>query len=134
MLLEVVSLLAGICVLLAGICIWLFLQQRRLVQRLAQQEAQLEERLELMVRQLNLYQSGTIQMGEQIVALREALDPLPERLAQLEQRDPGSLSFSQAARLAGMGASVEDLTRTCGLSQGEAQLMNRLHQSRRRSD
>ncbi len=134
MLLEVVSLLAGICVLLAGFSIWLFLQQRRLVQRLAQQEAQVGERLELLARRLNLYQSGTIQMGEQIVALKETLDPLPERLAQLEQRDPGSLSFSQAARLAGMGASVEDLTRTCGLSQGEAQLMNRLHQSRRRSD
>ena len=46
---------------------------------------------------------------------------------RLEQRDPTSLSFSQAARLAGMGASAADLAQACGLSQAEAELITRLH-------
>ncbi len=53
--------------------------------------------------------------------------PLPEKLLQLEQRDPNSVTFSQAAKLVGMGASVEELTQSCGLTQAEAELMSRLH-------
>ena len=53
--------------------------------------------------------------------------PLPEKLTQLEQRDPTSLSFSQAARLVGMGASIDELTESCGLTQAEAELMSKMH-------
>ena len=55
---------------------------------------------------------------------------LTKVLAQLEQRDPSSLSFTQAARLVGLGASVDDLTQACGLSRAEAELIAKLHQSR----
>lgn len=55
--------------------------------------------------------------------------PLPDKLMQLEQRDPNSLSFAQAARLVGMGASVDELTQSCGLTQAEAELMSKLHRS-----
>ena len=50
-----------------------------------------------------------------------------DSLQQLEQRDPNSVTFAQAAKLVGMGASVEELTQTCGLTQAEAQLMSKLH-------
>ena len=56
--------------------------------------------------------------------------PLPDKVSQIEQRDPNSLSFTQAARLVGMGASVDDLTQSCGLSKAEAELISRLHQPR----
>ncbi|WP_367318042.1 DUF2802 domain-containing protein, partial [Escherichia coli] len=49
-----------------------------------------------------------------------------------EQRDPNNFSFSQAAKLVGMGASVDDLTQSCGLSQSEAELMSKLHQARKK--
>ena len=52
---------------------------------------------------------------------------LPEKLQQLEQRDPNSVTFTQAAKLVGMGASVSELTETCGLTQAEAELMSKLH-------
>ena len=48
--------------------------------------------------------------------------------------NPNNFSFSQAAKLVGMGASVDDLTQSCGLSQSEAELMRKLHQARRESD
>ncbi|MBE1212962.1 DUF2802 domain-containing protein, partial [Salmonella enterica subsp. enterica serovar Enteritidis] len=52
---------------------------------------------------------------------------LPDKLTALEQRDPSTLSFAQAARLVGMGASIDELTQSCGLTQAEAQLMTKLH-------
>lgn len=68
-------------------------------------------------------------MGEELYELRRVVAPLPEKLNQIEQRDPSSLSFTQAARLVGMGASVDDLTQSCGLSKAEAELISRLHQA-----
>ncbi|MPT21965.1 MAG: DUF2802 domain-containing protein, partial [Starkeya sp.] len=38
-----------------------------------------------------------------------------------------SVTFTQAAKLVGMGASIDELTRTCGLTQAEAELMSKLH-------
>jgi len=52
---------------------------------------------------------------------------LPDKIVALEQRDPSSLSFAQAAKLVGMGASVDELTQSCGLTQAEAELMRKLH-------
>lgn len=126
----VLGLLAGFLGL-AGACYRLHRQQRLLVAQLAQRDVALNKALEALGRRLDAYQEGTIGMGEQLREMAELVMPIPERLNQLEQRDPGSLSFSQAARLVGLGASVDDLTRTCGLSQAEAELMSRLHQVRR---
>ena len=66
-------------------------------------------------------------MGEDLLELSAVVAPLPEKLAQLEQRDPTSLSFNQAARLVSMGASVDELTQSCGLTQAEAELMSKMH-------
>ena len=67
--------------------------------------------------------------SRQGLELRAILAPLPDKLAQIEQRDPSSLSFAQAAKLVGMGATVDELTQSCGLTQAEAQLMSKLHKS-----
>ena len=63
--------------------------------------------------------------------LRRVVAPLPDKVSQIEQRDPSSLSFTQAARLAGMGASVDDLTHSCGLTQAEAELVSKLQLARK---
>ncbi|RZI88508.1 MAG: DUF2802 domain-containing protein, partial [Pseudomonas sp.] len=70
-----------------------------------------------------------VRMGEAIHELRAVVAPLPDKLQQLEQRDPNDVTFSQAAKLVGMGASVSELTQTCGLTQAEAELMRKLHRS-----
>ena len=62
-----------------------------------------------------------------IINLRVAVAPLPDKIQQLEQRDPHNVTFTQAAKLVGMGASVAELTESCGLTQAEAELMSKLH-------
>lgn len=119
------------CAGLAAVCVWLAgrlrAQESQAVQ-LAKQLAVLDQRLKEQGKRIESYQQINIRMGEELRELSRQVAPLPERLARMEQRDPASLSFSQAARLAGMGASAADLTQSCGLSQAEAELVARLHQ------
>lgn len=81
-------------------------------------------------RRLDIYLSGSVRMGEELHQLQKNLAPLPEKILRMEQRDLSSLSFTQAARLIGLGASTEDLKQSCGLSQSEAELLQRLHGKR----
>ncbi|MBB4866222.1 uncharacterized protein HemX [Pseudomonas nitritireducens] len=125
--------LAVLCAGLVGACYWLVGRQRAQEAQTVQLEKQLavfEQRLKEQGKRIESYQQINIRMGEELRELSKQVAPLPERLVRIEQRDPTSLSFSQAARLVGMGASPEDLTQSCGLSQAEAELVARLHQGK----
>jgi hypothetical protein len=114
--------LALVCLGLVAACIWLTKQLRHAVSVQGERDAVRDRRLKELSRRLDAYLTGSVQIGEELYEPRRVVAPLPDKLNQIEQRDPSSLSFTQAARLAGMGASVEDLTQSCGLSQAEAEL------------
>lgn len=116
-------------ILLAALAV-LFMQVRRLPVEQQQQEVRLQARLEQLSRELATFQQGSIRMGEEITALRQQVKRLEDKQLKLEQHDPQSLPYNQAARLVGMGASIEDLTQSCGLSKAEAELFVKLHASR----
>ncbi|WP_433886526.1 DUF2802 domain-containing protein [Pseudomonas vranovensis] len=119
--------------LLWAVSLWFFLnyskRQRELAAQQAQGDAVRDQRIKDLAKSLDDYQNGCVRMGEALHELRAVVAPLPDKLLQLEQRDPNSLSFAQAARLVGMGASVDELTQSCGLTQAEAELMSKLHRS-----
>ncbi|MFJ4442769.1 DUF2802 domain-containing protein [Pseudomonas sp. NPDC089422] len=119
--------------LLWALSLWFFLnyskRQRELAAQQAVGDALRDQRIKDLAKRLDDYQNGTVRMGEAIHELRATVAPLPEKLHQLEQRDPNSVTFTQAAKLVGMGASVAELTETCGLTQAEAELMSKLHRS-----
>ncbi|MCW5504913.1 DUF2802 domain-containing protein [Pseudomonas aeruginosa] len=123
---EVVALALALaaCLGLAAACLWLRRELRRLQAALAQQAeegAARERRLKDLSKRIESYQQVNVRMGEALQDLGKQLAPLPDRVA---------LSFSQAARLVGLGASAEDLTQACGLSQAEAELVARLHEAK----
>ncbi|MWV16797.1 DUF2802 domain-containing protein [Pseudomonas sp. L-22-4S-12] len=126
MLVIAVAVLGLFCVLLAGTCLWLVKNLRQQAQLQAERDAARDLRLRELSRRLDTYLAGSVRMGEELHELRRVVAPLPDKLNQMEQRDPSSLSFTQAARLAGMGASVDDLTHSCGLTQAEAELVSKL--------
>lgn len=84
-----------------------------------------------------LSESDTEKMCEQTKATQR----LEQRLGELQrtvkvmdmkvpQRRPAverNLPIENAVRMARLGASVDDLTRNCGLNAGEARLMQKLH-------
>ncbi|WP_095080122.1 DUF2802 domain-containing protein [Pseudomonas sp. Irchel s3h17] len=102
---------------------------RELAVEQAKADALRDQRLKDLARRVDNYQDGNVRMGEDLHELRAVVGPLPDKLAQLEQRDPTSLSFAQAARLVGMGASVDELIQSCGLTQAEAELMRKMHKN-----
>ncbi|ELS42153.1 DUF2802 domain-containing protein [Pseudomonas syringae] len=102
-------------------------RQRKLDAERDEAAALRDQRVKELARRLDNYQNGTVRMGEALHELRAVVAPLPDKLTALEQRDPSTLSFAQAARLVGMGASIDELTQSCGLTQAEAQLMTKLH-------
>jgi cell division protein FtsB len=103
--------------------------QRLIAAQQAEGDALRDQRIKDLAKRVDNYQSGNVRMGEDLHELRAVVSPLPDKLAQLEQRDPSSLSFAQAAKLVGMGASVDELTQSCGLTQAEAELMSKLHKN-----
>lgn len=103
--------------------------QKQIAAQQAEGDALRDQRIKDLAKRVDNYQNGSVRMGEDLHELRAIVAPLPDKLAQLEQRDPSSLSFAQAARLVGMGASVDELTQSCGLTQAEAELMSKLHKS-----
>ncbi|MBU3056699.1 MULTISPECIES: DUF2802 domain-containing protein [Pseudomonas] len=127
--------LITLCLLLTGTCLWLLTNQREHARWQVERDARdalRDQRIKELSKRLDAYLTGSVRMGEELQELRRIVAPLPDKLNQMEQRDPSSLSFTQAARLVGMGASVEDLTQSCGLTQAEAELVSKLHQAQRR--
>ncbi|WP_455929384.1 DUF2802 domain-containing protein [Pseudomonas fluorescens] len=104
-------------------------QQRELAVQQAERDAVRDRRILDLVKRVDHFQQSAVKVGDEVHELRAILGPLPDKLAQIEQRDPSSLSFAQAAKLVGMGATVDELTQSCGLTQAEAQLMSKLHKS-----
>ncbi|MBK5375284.1 DUF2802 domain-containing protein [Pseudomonas sp. TH08] len=103
--------------------------QRVIAAQQAQGDALRDQRIKELAKRVDDYQNGNVRMGEALHELRAVVGPLPDKIVQLEQRDPSSLSFAQAAKLVGMGASVDELTQSCGLTQAEAELMRKLHKN-----
>ncbi len=103
--------------------------QKVIAEQQAQGDALRDQRIKDLAKRVDDYQNGNVRMGEALHELRAVVGPLPDKIVQLEQRDPSSLSFAQAAKLVGMGASVDELTQSCGLTQAEAELMRKLHKN-----
>ena len=130
-LVAAVVALAVCCLALLGCCIWLFRRQRQQADIQAREDATRDKRIKALGTRLDNYLESNVRMGNELHELSRIVAPLPEKLSQLEQRDINNFSFSQAAKLVGMGATVDDLTQSCGLSQSEAELMRKLYQTRR---
>ena len=103
--------------------------QRVIAAQQAQGDALRDQRIKDLAKRVDDYQNGNVRMGEALHELRAVVSPIPDKITQLEQRDPSSLSVAQAAKLVGMGASVDELTQSCGLTQAEAELMRKLHKN-----
>ena len=133
MILEVAVIFLGILwVVTLGMFLAHTKRQRRLDLAREEGDTLRDQRYRDLARRVDNFQNGTVKMGEALHELRAIVGPLPDKLTALEQRDPSSLSFAQAARLVGMGASIDELTQACGLTQAEAQLMTKLHGNNQR--
>ena len=121
-------LLAPVLIVIPLLVAWEVLRGIRYQKQMRQQDNAMRR----LQSDLHALCAGSISMGKHISALEQRLHRMTERQDQLELRDPVQQAYAHAIRLAQQGADVGDLMDRCGLSQGEAELLLRVHRVQRR--
>ena len=87
---------------------------------------QMKERCETLGRELHATASGSIGVGQRVVTCERQLHELRGMLDEMRQNDPLRISYDEASRLVDLGADIDDLMNTCGISRPEAELVSAL--------
>ena len=93
--------LAFCCLGLLGFCLWLLKRQRLLAEQQRQRDAARDKRIKELSNRLDAYLEGNMRIGDELRELARVVAPLPDKLNQLELRDPNNFSGRQAGRHGG---------------------------------
>lgn len=90
----------------------------------AQQE-NTEKLIQKLTRDLAMSNSGSVGMGQRLIAMEKRLQEEPKKSDQKIDyyNDEDFQPYSQAAQLFKMGLDAEEVARRCGLSRAEASLI-----------
>ncbi|MFL1453242.1 DUF2802 domain-containing protein [Marinobacter sp. GN3S48] len=97
--------------------------QRREIRQL---QTRLKDRCDTLGRELHATASGSMGVGQRLVACERQLHELGGALDEMRQNDPLRISYDEASRLVDLGADIDDLMNTCGISRPEAELVSAL--------
>ncbi|MCG2580424.1 MAG: DUF2802 domain-containing protein [Marinobacter sp.] len=86
----------------------------------------LKERCDTLGRELHATASGSMGVGQRLVTCERQLHELRSTLDEMRQNDPLRISYDEASRLVDLGADIDDLMNTCGISRPEAELVSAL--------
>ncbi|MDY6840105.1 MAG: DUF2802 domain-containing protein [Pseudomonadota bacterium] len=86
----------------------------------------LKERCDTLGRELHATTSGSMGVGQRLVTCERQLHELRTILDEMRQNDPLRISYDEASRLVDLGADIDDLMNTCGISRPEAELVSAL--------
>ncbi|MCK0107161.1 DUF2802 domain-containing protein [Marinobacter sp. S0848L] len=89
-------------------------------------QASLKSRCDTLGRELHATTSGSMGVGQRLVACERQLFELRNVMDEMRQNDPLRISYDEAARLVDLGADIDDLMNTCGISRPEAELVSAL--------
>src|SRR5690554_1233619 len=94
--------------------------------QIRQLQASLKIRCDTLGRELHATTSGSLGVGQRLVACERQIHELKNTLEEMRQNDPLRISYDEAARLVDLGADIDDLMNTCGISRPEAELVSAL--------
>lgn len=81
----------------------------------------------LLQNDIHELRTGTLGVGTKVKQLVEELQQTRAKQVEMENTDPGSRHYAQAAKLVEQGYSIEDLMEECDLPRAEAELLFNLH-------
>lgn len=91
-----------------------------------QLKATLKNRCDALGRELHATASGSMGVGQRLVVCERQLHELRSTIDEMRQNDPLRISYDEASRLVDLGADIDDLMNTCGISRPEAELVSAL--------
>ncbi|MGO1748767.1 MAG: DUF2802 domain-containing protein [Marinobacter sp.] len=91
-----------------------------------QLKSMLKERCDTLGRELHATASGSMGVGQRLVVCERQLHELRTTMDEMRQNDPLRISYDEASRLVDLGADIDDLMNTCGISRPEAELVSAL--------
>ena len=111
----------------AVVAIVAFLIAVNVYRRLQASEEKYYALVNVIRNEIKVMNGGSIGVGRRLKQVESRLNITVEKQQELENRDPGTLAYNQAAKLMEMGADVDDLVSSCGIARPEAELMALLH-------
>jgi len=112
---------------LSGIALlMLVVQSVVLRRRLNAAEKALKTRCDDLGREIHALSGGSMGMGRRLIEAEKRLQQMQTTLEEMRQNDPLRISYDEASRLVELGADVEDLMNSCGISRPEAELVSAL--------
>lgn len=126
------SLLAPLfaSLLLIGMALYLFSLKRSVIKTQKRQASLIDA----LSKEVQGASHGSIGVGRKALQLEKKMLKLEERLDEMQNNDPAKVSYSEASRLVELGAGVEDLMNTCGISRPEAELVSALTTSKKSNE
>lgn len=94
--------------------------------QIRQLRTQNKERYDTLGRELHAITSGSMGVGQRLVVCEQQLNEVRTTLDEMRQNDPLRISYDEASRLVDLGADIDDLMNTCGISRPEAELVSAL--------
>ncbi|GAB2709388.1 DUF2802 domain-containing protein [Aliiglaciecola sp. 3_MG-2023] len=113
--------------ILIGIVAYVFSRRNRTshqrIDDLQLQVHQLQQQLSYSQEELHEVRSGAMGVAAKVKDLVVKIGLMQDKLEEIEYLDPETKLYSQAAKMADAGASVEELMRECELPRAEAELL-----------
>lgn len=92
------------------------------------QNAKHVELINSLEQELKAVGSGSMGVGRKLIQLEKQIAAVKHNQDEMVKNDPNRVSYTEATRLVELGADVEDLMNSCGISRPEAELVTALSQ------
>jgi len=122
--LELVPLISGVLVCLLAIYALVIKRSVTLSERAT------VDLVDELSKEIQGISHGSMGVGRKVLMLEKQIELLEARIEEMQKNDPSKVSYSEAARLVELGAGVDDLMNSCGISRPEAELVSALTESR----
>jgi len=89
-------------------------------------ERNLTDMVDELAKEVQGISHGSMGVGRKVLLLEQQVEALESCIEEMQKNDPNKVSYSEASRLVEMGAGVDDLMNSCGISRPEAELVSAL--------
>jgi len=121
---ELIPIISGLMVCLMAIYVM------SIKRTLANASKKSEQLVDSLAKEIQGISHGSVGVGRKVLLLEKHIEKLETVIEEIQKNDPAKVSYSEAARLVELGAGVEDLMNSCGISRPEAELVSALTESK----